>query len=156
VATPKSSLEGINPLLNISQSPASILLSKTERESPKRYIKQEQKEEPNLFIQQPQTPAKTHCQSNVVDLESTPGQGKKREPLRFNKDSYIAPRQMFWITRKLDRPGIYAFLWLPVILRPSHCPLGLVMFLRSRLHQPPRPWPQDPLSKTVQRALSQS
>ena len=65
-------------------------LGKAERESPERYIKQEQEEEPDLFVQQPQTPAATARQSNVVDLESTSGQGEKREPLKFNVDSYIA------------------------------------------------------------------
>ena len=89
-ATPKSSLEGINPPSSSSQSPASMRLGKAERESPERYIKQEQEEEPDLFVQQPQTPAATARQSNVVDLESTSGQGEKREPLKFNVDSYIA------------------------------------------------------------------
>ena len=90
-ATPKSSLKGINPPPSFKQSPAFMRLGKTERNSPEPYIKQEEaEEESGLFVQQPHTPAAIPRQSNVVDLESTSGPGEKREPLKFNVDSYIA------------------------------------------------------------------
>ncbi|KAJ5195511.1 uncharacterized protein N7498_008949 [Penicillium cinerascens] len=48
-------------------------------------VSEQKEEDRDLFVQQPPTPA-----PNAADLESTPGQVEKREPLKFNVESYLA------------------------------------------------------------------
>ncbi|KAJ5460996.1 uncharacterized protein N7458_002548 [Penicillium daleae] len=90
-ASPRTSLENARPWSGAKRGATATptKLNKIMRESSDRDVKQEP-EEDSLFVQQPKETGEPPLSSTVADLPSDAQKAEKREPLRFNKWTYIA------------------------------------------------------------------